>query len=80
MIDRAFAEVLRRLRKETGLSQEAFGSKVGLHRTYVSQLERAIKSPSLRTVQKISRVLGLSLAELMTLVQQEMEDAPPECR
>lgn len=71
MIDKAFAAVLKRLRIVKGLSQEEFGFEADLHRTYISQLERGLKSPSLKTLYKISAVLGISLTELITLVEQE---------
>lgn len=71
MIDKSFATVLKRLRVEKGLSQEEFGFEADLHRTYVSQLERGLKSPSLRTLHKIANVLGIGLTELMALVEQE---------
>ncbi len=71
MIDKSFAVVLRRLRTQKGLSQEEFGFEADLHRTYVSQLERGLKSPSLKTLQKIANVLNISLTELMILVEQD---------
>jgi transcriptional regulator with XRE-family HTH domain len=73
MIDQAFAKVLRELRLKKNLSQETFAFEVGIHRTYVSQLERGLKSPSLKIIQKISQVLGLSLSELMFLVETETD-------
>ena len=74
MIDKAFARVIRRLRLEKNLSQEKLAFEADLHRTYISQLERGLKSPSLQTVYKISKVLGISLPELMLLVLKEMEN------
>jgi len=71
MIDQSFASVLKQLRTKKGLSQEEFGFEAGLHRTYVSQLERGLKSPSLKTLRKIAIVLNTSLSNLMTLVEQE---------
>ncbi len=71
MIDQAFATVLRHLRQTKGMSQEALAYQAGIHRTYVSQLERNLKSPSLQTVVKITNVLNISLTQLMTLVEQE---------
>ena len=71
MIDKSFATILKRLRVEKGLSQEKFGFEADLHRTYVSQLERGLKSPSLKTLHKIATVLEISLTELMALVEQE---------
>lgn len=78
MIDRAFSVVLRRLRKQKGLSQEQFGFDAGLHRTYISQLERGLKSPSLLTLQKIANALEIRLTELIKLVEQENSVQPDQ--
>ena len=72
MLDEAFAIVLKRLRTEKELSQQELGLEADLHHTYISQLERGLKSPSLKTLHKIASVLGISLMELMSLVEQEI--------
>jgi transcriptional regulator with XRE-family HTH domain len=73
MIDLAFARTLKKLRLAKGLSQEDFGSEAGLHRTYVSQLERGLKSPSLKTLCKVSEVLGIQMSELLRHVEDELK-------
>ncbi len=65
MIDKKLGQILKKLRTEHEQSQEAFAANIGLHRTYISQLERGLKSPSLRTLEKICKELGISLSELM---------------
>lgn len=72
-IDEAFARVLKRLRMEKGLSQEQLGFETELHRTYISQLERGLKSPSLRTVYKLAGILEISLSDLMGLVERGID-------
>jgi transcriptional regulator with XRE-family HTH domain len=72
MIDRAFGDVVRQVRADAGLSQEALAFAAGLHRTYVSQLERGLKSPSLRTVNAIVDALGIPLSTLFARVEGEM--------
>jgi len=69
MINKKFGAVLKKLRIEKELSQEEFAHNIGLHRTYISQLERGLKSPSLQTLEKISKELGLTLAQLMAYVE-----------
>lgn len=71
MINNSFATVLRQLRIQKGLSQEQLGFKADLHRTYISQLERCLKSPSLKTLRKITSILEISLSDFMKLVEQE---------
>lgn len=77
MIEKAFSTVIRRLRNEKKISQEKFAEEAGLHRTYISQLERGIKSPSLKTAYKISKSLGIPLPELMVLILEEMKNVSP---
>lgn len=60
-----FPTALRELRQEKGLSQEELADKAGLHRTYISQIERGLKSPSLRSLQQIAEALGVPLSTLV---------------
>lgn len=56
-LESAFGQTLRRLRESKGLSQEELADCCRIHRTYVSQLERGLKSPTLRLVWKICESL-----------------------
>ena len=49
-----FAANLRAAREQSGLSQEALGDAVGLHRTEVSLLERAGRDPRLETIVRLA--------------------------
>jgi len=68
MLNKPFSEVLRRLRNESGISQEELGNRAGLHRTYISQLERGLKSPTLNTLYKICVVLDVELEDFIKQV------------
>ncbi len=59
-----FGKTLRRKRREANYSQEEFAEKLGIHRTYMSFLERGQRNPSLIMLFKISRVLKIKLSEL----------------
>jgi len=59
------AENLRRLRKAKGWSQEHFADEAGIHRTYVSDLERAARNPTITVVEKMARTLGKPLGDLL---------------
>ncbi len=52
-------------RKGLQFSQEAFALKAGIHRTYVSQIERGLKSPTLHVLSQISKAFDVSLIELV---------------
>ena len=55
---------IRNLRNELNLSQEEFAEKVGLHRTYIGQVERAEKNITLKNIHKICYALQIDPREL----------------
>jgi transcriptional regulator with XRE-family HTH domain len=63
--EQAFGEALRTIRQDRGLSQEALGFESGYHRTYIGQLERGEKSPSLRTIVNLAGVLKVKAWEMV---------------
>ena len=56
-LTRAFGRVIREARQESELSQERLAFRAGVHPTYVSQLERGLKSPSLEVVASLAKAL-----------------------
>jgi transcriptional regulator with XRE-family HTH domain len=60
-----FGRRVRELRKESGLSQEAFADRCGLDRTYLGGIERGERNLALRNIALIAETLGITLAELM---------------
>ncbi|MDR6739114.1 transcriptional regulator with XRE-family HTH domain [Herbaspirillum sp. 1173] len=69
----AAGKVLRRLRKEAGLSQEKLGFKATIQRNFVSEIELGQKQPSLFTVFKVAYALDLDPQDFMRLVQEELK-------
>ncbi|HFD86297.1 MAG TPA: XRE family transcriptional regulator [Gammaproteobacteria bacterium] len=61
------AENLRRLRTSAGLSQEELADRAGLHRTYVSSVERAQRNVTLENVFALAKALGTTPSELVRL-------------
>jgi transcriptional regulator with XRE-family HTH domain len=56
---------IKRLRQAQGLSQEELGDRAGMHRTFISQIERAVKNPTIQTLDKIAIALKVSLTDLV---------------
>ena len=54
----AIGAKLRALREKLGMSQEEVAERAGVDRTYISILERGLKSPTLDTMEKICAALG----------------------
>lgn len=63
-----FGTNVKKYRKAMGLSQEAFADKCGLHRTYISDIERFQRSIALENIQKIANALEI---EVYKLFQEE---------
>ncbi|MBL8579049.1 MAG: helix-turn-helix transcriptional regulator [Mesorhizobium sp.] len=59
------ARNLRQLRQEKGLSQEAFAFDAKLHRTYISDLERGARNPTITVVEKLAKALGVKSGRLL---------------
>ena len=59
-----FGESVKNRRKDINMSQEELVYKSGIHRTYMSFIERGLRNPSLLIIFKISRVLKIKLSEL----------------
>lgn len=56
---------IRRFRTERGLSQEAFADLASIHRTYVSDIERGARNPTIAIVQRLGDALGVEAADLL---------------
>ena len=59
------AKNLRHYRKEAGYSQEGLALKVGIHRTYVSGVERGIRNPSIQILETLAKPLGIPVWKLL---------------
>ncbi|WP_443089914.1 helix-turn-helix domain-containing protein [Zoogloea sp.] len=68
----AFGKVLRRLRRQRGLTQEQLGLESDLRRTYVSLLELGRQQPSLTTILKLATALGQPPGALVDLAADEL--------
>jgi transcriptional regulator with XRE-family HTH domain len=68
-LQQKFGRVIRRRREAAGLSQEKLAALAGLHRTYVSLLERGKRMPSIEVV----RVIAAALETTMTSIIGELE-------
>ena len=58
-IKEEFGKHLRRLRERKRWTQEELADKAGMHFTYVGQIERGVRNPSLVNLYKLAKALGI---------------------
>jgi len=56
---------IKRLRERRRLTQEALAKRAGLHRVYVAQIEGRTKTPSIATLEKLAKALGVKVGRLL---------------
>ncbi len=56
---------VRYLRKKKELSQEELGFESGIHRTYISDVERGTRNPSVTQLAKFAEALGVTPGKLL---------------
>lgn len=60
-----FGERLREIRRKKGISQEKLAGLAGLHRTYVSGVERGERNISLVNIERLAIALDVAMSDLM---------------
>jgi transcriptional regulator with XRE-family HTH domain len=68
-----FGMALRDLRKQQGLSQETLAFESGYHPSYIGQLERGKKSPSLRTMVSLASILKVLPSQLLQAFETRLK-------
>ena len=57
---------IRHLRRQSGMNIRELAEKVGISRSYLSQIElESIESPTIKTIKKSSVALNMSVSELI---------------
>ncbi len=69
----AFGKALRRRRERLEVSQEALALTSEIHRTYISELERGLKNPSLSTIDRLAAALRTKASVLIADAEAELE-------
>lgn len=62
---RRLASNLKRLREAQDLTQQELADKIGIDQKQISRIERKQTSPSLATVSRVARALGVDVTDLL---------------
>lgn len=66
-----FGKNVKKYRIQSKLSQEKLGELTGLHRTYISDIERGLRSISLNNIEKLSKALKVEIYKLFIFEEVE---------
>lgn len=73
MIQKNFGLAIKKLREETGLSQEKFALSIGMDRTYYASVEAGKRNISLQNIYKIAEGFDISVSALFVMVEKMEE-------
>ncbi len=65
-----FGFAVKDRREALGLPQEEFAEKAGIHRTYLSDIERGTRNVSLINIERVAQGLSMKLSELFQAVER----------
>jgi transcriptional regulator with XRE-family HTH domain len=71
-VSKIFGRVLREQRLAMDLSQEALALAADVDRTFVSQMERGIRQPTLTTLVKLAGALNVSASTLISRTERSL--------
>jgi transcriptional regulator with XRE-family HTH domain len=74
MLEKIFGQVLKNVRQEAGITQEALALSSGLDRTYISLLERGLRTPTIATLFKMSPYLQKTPSEIIADVERKLNE------
>ncbi|MDS1344339.1 helix-turn-helix domain-containing protein [Planktothrix agardhii] len=70
---KVFGKVLKQRREFLNLSQEELAFEAGLHRTYISLLERGVKSPTLNVLFRLANALDIPASEFIQEIEVQLK-------
>ena len=81
-VKKQFGAAVRFHRDHLGISQEELAGRAGLHRTYISDVERGARNVSLESIHRLADALEVSLSVLFSRMEERRESTnsalPPE--
>jgi len=77
-VKKSFGASVRGWRGRLDISQEELAERAGLHRTYISDVERGARNVSLESIEKLARALEISVAALLSYNRESQPGKPEE--
>ena len=78
-LQRQFGNLIRRRRDAAGITQEALADAAGIHRTYISLLERGLRAPTIEVVRLLAKALKTTMTSLIAELEGVDEPLRGKC-
>src|SRR5678816_73601 len=75
-IKKHFGAAVRLRRDHLGISQEELAGRAGLHRTYISDVERGARNVSLESINRLATALEVPISVLFAGLEELSSDQP----
>lgn len=75
-VKKHFGAAVRLRRDHLGISQEELAGRAGLHRTYISDVERGARNVSLESIHRLAGALEIPMSVLFARLEELSSDAP----
>lgn len=75
-IERRLGTSIKNWRARLGIAQDELARRSGVHRTYISDIERGSRNVSLKSVEKLAKALGISVSTLFADMDSKSASAP----
>ena len=63
-LNKKIGEKLKKIRTQKGMSQGDIAKKLGVHRSYISGIERGIRNPTVKNIERLADALGVDVSAL----------------
>ncbi len=70
-VQERFGDAVRARREELRMTQEDLAHKAGIHRTYLSDIERGTRNLSLINIEKLAAALSITMSKLFEAVEAQ---------
>ena len=74
VFEKTVGKIILNLRKQRKLSQEDLADLIDSHQVYISEIERGMKLPSLRTLYNLAHAFGMTLTDLVAIIDRDLSD------
>ncbi|USB33899.1 helix-turn-helix transcriptional regulator [Paenibacillus sp. YPG26] len=71
---KVLGETIRQRRSDLNISQEKFAEMCNVHRTYISQIERGLKSVSVKILFSLAENLNTTPSELIKEIEKKLNE------